>query len=203
MDQYENDSWLHLQQCELIGEDGGFHEIIVKDGCSTDEFMYELQGGQKSKLFQKDIQKKTKILDRLHPLMEDLKIKPSKPLGIDKTGFNNTSYIWNVKCTFIACDDDNNEYCKLDDACAGRYDSLKSASIAQGRKRRSDDEQIPTPITISKIIEHPCAYADDHTSLCDGNGENCWTVDVCHRTYDSSAISALSSSLVIMIAFFK
>jgi hypothetical protein len=31
MEKY-GDSWLHLQQCDLIGEDGGFQEIIVKDG---------------------------------------------------------------------------------------------------------------------------------------------------------------------------
>ena len=43
MEKY-GDSWLHLQQCELIGEDGGFQEIIVKDGCSTDPFLYQLNG---------------------------------------------------------------------------------------------------------------------------------------------------------------
>ena len=50
MESYEHDSWLHLQQCELIGEDGGFREIIVKDGCSTDGFLYQLQGSQNSHL---------------------------------------------------------------------------------------------------------------------------------------------------------
>ena len=44
MGQYEDDSWLHLQQCELIGEDGGFQEVIIKDGCSTDDVLYQLQG---------------------------------------------------------------------------------------------------------------------------------------------------------------
>ena len=51
MEQYEADSWLHLQQCELIGEDGDFNEIIVKDGCSTDPKMYQLQGGQNGESF--------------------------------------------------------------------------------------------------------------------------------------------------------
>ena len=45
MDPY-GDHWLHLQQCELIGEDGGFQEIIVKDGCSTDEVLYRLQSSK-------------------------------------------------------------------------------------------------------------------------------------------------------------
>ena len=51
MESYEHDSWLHLQQCELIGEDGGFREIIVKDGCSTDAFLYQLQGSQNNQSF--------------------------------------------------------------------------------------------------------------------------------------------------------
>ena len=50
MEKY-GDSWLHLQQCELIGEDGGYQEIIVKDGCSTNQFLYQLQGGQHSESF--------------------------------------------------------------------------------------------------------------------------------------------------------
>ena len=49
MEEY-GDSWLHLQQCELIGEDG-FQEIIVKDGCSTDSFLYKLQEGQNCESF--------------------------------------------------------------------------------------------------------------------------------------------------------
>ena len=44
------DSWLHLQQCELLGEDG-FQEIIVKNGCSTDPLLYKLQGGQNGESF--------------------------------------------------------------------------------------------------------------------------------------------------------
>ena len=45
MEKY-GDSWLHLQQCDLIGDDGGFQETIVKDGCSTEQppFLYQLQG---------------------------------------------------------------------------------------------------------------------------------------------------------------
>ena len=133
--------------------------------------------------------------------MEHLEIIPYKPLV--PTKFNNASYIWNIKCTYIACDDEDDESCKLDDACAGRYDVLKSSSISQGRKRRSSDEKPTTPKTVSKIVEHPCSYADNHTSLCDGNGENCWTAEVCDRTYNSSAVLSLSSTLVIIFAFFK
>ena len=135
--------------------------------------------------------------------MEKFELKAFKPLGFNQTDFNNTSYVWTIKCTFIACDDEDNEFCKLDDACAGRYDSLKSSSIAQGRKRRSDSGKITTPITVSKIVDHPCAYADNHTSLCDGIGENCWTVDVCDRTYpyNSSSVTALSFTLVMMSVF--
>ena len=45
MEKYGN-SWLHLHECELIDEDGGFQEIIVKDGCSTDPILYRLQDGE-------------------------------------------------------------------------------------------------------------------------------------------------------------
>ena len=51
MEPYEHDSWLHVQQCELIGEDGGFQEVIIRNGCSTDKFLYQLQGGQNRKSF--------------------------------------------------------------------------------------------------------------------------------------------------------
>ena len=50
MEKY-GDSWLHLQECELIGEDGGFQEIIVQDGCSTDPLLYQLQEGQNSQSY--------------------------------------------------------------------------------------------------------------------------------------------------------
>ena len=43
MEKY-GDNWLHLQQCELIGEDGDFQEVIIKDGCSTDSIFYRLNG---------------------------------------------------------------------------------------------------------------------------------------------------------------
>ena len=57
MEKY-GDSWLHLQQCELIGEDGDFQEIIVKDGCSTDPFLYRLQG---ESFLQKKFQKNSSV----------------------------------------------------------------------------------------------------------------------------------------------
>ena len=139
--------------------------------------------------------------------METFEIIPFKPLGWDSNGtqisdFNNTSYIWNVRCTFIACDEEDDDYCKLDDACAGRYDIIKASSDLQGRKRRSGDGKTAGPKTDEKIVEHPCAYASNETSLCDGNGENCWTEEVCRRTY-SSAISALMSSALIIMSLFK
>ena len=137
--------------------------------------------------------------------METLIIIPFKPLGIDLPDDqpHNASYIWNVKCTFIACDDEDEEGCKLDDTCAGRYNTIKSSSNNQGRKRRSGDGQTAHSYTAEKTVEHPCAYATDHTSLCDGHGENCWTQDVCHRIYNSSAVSALSSALVVLSLFLK
>ena len=140
--------------------------------------------------------------------METLEITPFKPLGWDSNGtqisdFNNTSYIWNVKCTFIACDKEDDNNCKLDDACAGRYDTIKASSNIQERKRRSGDGKTAGPKTAEKIVEHPCAYASNETSLCDGNGENCWTKDVCHRIYPSSAISALMSSVLVIMSLFK
>ena len=203
MESYEDHSWLHVQQCELIGEDGGFKEVIIRNGCSTNEFLYQLQGGQNRKSFSLiNCFFKFKILDRLDPSEENFAILPFKPLNFtDSNGTVSPNYIWNVKCNYIACDDKDNEYCKLDDACAGRYDFIKSSSIVHGRKRRSGDGKIPTVETAAKIVEHPCAYADNHTSICDGNGENCWTKDVCWRTYNSSALSALSSSLTFVIFF--
>ena len=137
--------------------------------------------------------------------METLEITPFKPLGINQPDDppHNTSYIWNVKCTFIACDDEDEDRCKLADACAGRYDTVKASSNNQGRKRRSGDGQTAHSYTVEKKVEHPCAYADDHTSLCDGDGENCWTQEVCHRTYNSSAVSALSSALVMLSLLLK
>jgi hypothetical protein len=181
-------SWLHLQQCKLVGEDGGFEEVIVEDGCSTDPFLYELLGGQN---------------DRVDPLMETLAITPFKPLNATLNPTNNTSYIWNVKCTFIACGDTDDGFCKIADDCAGRYDTLKASQDGQGRKRRSSDGQTSLPMTVEKTVEHPCAYASNTTSFCDGNGENCWTEEVCMRTYNSSAVSALSSALVIMSLLVK
>ena len=130
--------------------------------------------------------------------METLEIIPFKPLSSE-----NTSFIWNVKCTFVACDDVDNDICNLDDACAGRYDAIQASSNAQGRKRRSGDGHTPTYYTVEKKVEHPCVYATNHTSLCDGNGENCWTQDVCHRIYNSSAVSALSSALVVLSLLLK
>ena len=38
--------WAHLQTCTLFDAETGFEEIIVQDGCSTDEILYQLQGGQ-------------------------------------------------------------------------------------------------------------------------------------------------------------
>ena len=138
--------------------------------------------------------------------METLEIIPYKPLNATIP-----NYIWNVKCTFIACDYEDNKFCKLDDACAGRYDIIKAKVLAdalassngQARKRRSSDGQTTTSITVEKVVEHPCAYADEHTSLCDGNGDNCWTEDVCNRIYNSSAVSALSSALVMLSLLLK
>ena len=51
MEKY-GDSWLHLQQCDLIGEDGGFQVTVVKDGCSTEQppFLYQLQGSHFSSI---------------------------------------------------------------------------------------------------------------------------------------------------------
>ena len=112
--------------------------------------------------------------------METLKIIPFKPLSAE-----DTSYIWKVKCTYIACDDEDDNNCKLDDGCAGRYDSIKASSNVQGRKRRSGDGKTSNPVTDEKIVEHPCAYASEHRSICDGNGEDCWTEDVCKRAYSS------------------
>ena len=137
--------------------------------------------------------------------METLQIIPFKPLNATNqvTDLPEPSYIWNVKCTFIACDNEDGEFCKLDDACAGRYDTIKASSNVQGRKRRSGDGINAAPITVEKIVEHPCAYASETSALCDGNGENCWTEQVCNRIYNSSAISSLSSALVIMSLFIK
>ena len=150
-------------------------------------------------IFAKTVSKELKkiISERLDPLMETFEIVPFKPLSIE-----NPSYIWNVKCTFIACDNEDEDFCKLDDECAGRYDTIKASNVPE-RKRRSGDGKTAAPITVEKIVEHPCAYASKTSALCDGNGENCWTEEVCNRTYSSSAISSLSSALVIMSLFIK
>ena len=130
--------------------------------------------------------------------METFEIIPFKPLSIE-----NPSYKWNVKCTLFACDNEDEEFCKVDDECAGRYDIIKASNV-QGRKRRSVDGKTSKPKTVEKIVEHPCAYASENSALCDGNGDNCWTEDICYRTYhSSSAISSLSSALVIMSLFIK
>ena len=114
-------------------------------------------------------------------------IIPFKPLGLKQTDFNETSYIWNVKCDFIACDEEDDDFCKLDNACPGRYDFIDNSRSVQERKRRSNDGKTKNPFTVSKIVEHPCAYADHHTSLCDGKGENCWTQEVCEQIYNPRA----------------
>ena len=138
--------------------------------------------------------------------METLEIIPFKPLATE-----NPSFIWKVKCTFIACDNEDDENCKLDDACAGRYDPIKVSGKNPTRKRRSGDGKASSSFTVEQKVEHPCAYASDHRSICDGNGENCWTEDVCKQIYqprllddttnDSSAIYSLSSALIIMSYF--
>ena len=115
----------------------------------------------------------------MNPLMESLEIVPFKPLAAE-----NPSFIWNVKCTFIACDEEDDTFCKLDDACASRYDIIKGSSNYHRRKRRSDDGKLQI-FTVEQKVEHPCAYASDHRSICDGNGENCWTEDVCKHAYSS------------------
>ena len=115
----------------------------------------------------------------MNPLMESLEIVPFKPLAAE-----NPSFIWNVKCTFIACDEEDDTFCKLDDACASRYDIIKGSSNYHRRKRRSDDGKLQI-FTVEQKVEHPCAYASDHRSICDGNGENCWTEDVCKQAYSS------------------
>ena len=130
--------------------------------------------------------------------METLQIIPFKPLNATEP-----NYTWNVKCTFIACDNEDDNNCKLDDECDGRYDTIKALNNVQGRKRRSGDGKTTAPITVEKTVEHPCAYARETSALCDGNGENCWTKEVCNRIYNSSAISSLSSALVIMSLFIK
>ena len=130
--------------------------------------------------------------------METIEIVPFKSL-------NNSvpSFTWNVKCTFVACDEENDTYCKLDDACPGRYDGMK----ALGRKRRSADEEEPTSYTVEATVEHPCALVNEHTSICDGDGENCWTVEVCAepKNYlpNHSAVSTLSSALAILSLLLK
>ena len=115
----------------------------------------------------------------MNPLMESLEIVPFKPLAAE-----NPSFIWNVKCTFIACDEEDDTFCKLDDACASRYDIIKGSSNNQRRKRRSGNGKLQI-FTVEQKVEHPCAYASDHRSICDGNGENCWTEDVCKQAYSS------------------
>ena len=65
MEEY-GDSWVHLQQCELIGEDGDYREVIVKDGCSTDSFLYRLQGGQNGESFlQEELQKLSQAFSKV------------------------------------------------------------------------------------------------------------------------------------------
>ena len=112
--------------------------------------------------------------------METLEINPFKPRAAE-----DPSFIWNVKCTFIACENEDDEFCKLDDACAGRYDSIKDSSNNPTRKRRSGDGKASSSFTVEQKVEHPCAYASDHRSICDGNGENCWTEDVCKQAYST------------------
>ena len=124
--------------------------------------------------------------------METFEIIPFKPLNTTEP-----NYIWNIKCTFIACDQEDGEFCKLNDECAGRYDTIKASSNVQGRKRRSVEGKTSSPLTDEKIVEHPCAYASETSAICDADGENCWTKEVCDRTYNSSAISSLSSALVV------
>ena len=123
--------------------------------------------------------------------METLEIIPFKPLAAE-----NPSFIWNVKCTFIACDNEDDENCKLDDACAGRYDPIKVSGNNPTRKRRSGDGKVSSSFTVEQKVEHPCVHASDHRSICDGNGENCWTEDVCKQTYSIENVLQAYSKLI-------
>ena len=120
--------------------------------------------------------------------MEPLTIRSFKKDGTKPT-FN-----WNLKCTFTACEDEEG-VCQLDPQCQGRYDNLKSD---QNRKKRSGEQNDAPSYTMETVIDHPCNYVDDQTTICDGVGENCWTNTKCGR---SSASATVFSFVLYTLAY--